>query len=120
MKVQANHGKVTQNMHGASRNYRYVWDVSVADSYVGAFSGPVMDWSTHLSGPPSLYAPGILTRRNHGVTPSSVAPEFLGDSKSRAGTRIHHRFAFICAARLQVVGSFSHDKVYSRDDKLKG
>ena len=29
MKVQANHGKVTQNMHGASRNYRYVWDVSV-------------------------------------------------------------------------------------------
>ena len=31
MKVQANHGKVTQNMHGASRNYRYVWDVSDVD-----------------------------------------------------------------------------------------
>src|SRR3954464_2219063 len=29
MKFQAKHGKVTQNMHGASRNYRYVWDVSV-------------------------------------------------------------------------------------------
>src|ERR1044071_6050193 len=28
MKVQEKHGKVTQNMHGASRNYRYVWDVS--------------------------------------------------------------------------------------------
>ena len=28
IKVQAKHGKVTQNMHGASRNYRYVWDVS--------------------------------------------------------------------------------------------
>ena len=28
MKVQAKHGNVTQNMHGASRNYRYVWDVS--------------------------------------------------------------------------------------------
>src|SRR4051812_12205149 len=28
MKVQAKHGKVTQNMHGASRNYRYVWDLS--------------------------------------------------------------------------------------------
>ena len=28
MKVQAKHGEVTQNMHGASRNYRYVWDVS--------------------------------------------------------------------------------------------
>ena len=30
MKVQAKHGKVTQNMHGASRNYRYVWDVSIS------------------------------------------------------------------------------------------
>ena len=27
-KVQPKYGKVTQNMHGASRNYRYVWDVS--------------------------------------------------------------------------------------------
>src|SRR3954469_21472654 len=27
-KVQAKYGKVTQNMHGASRHYRYVWDVS--------------------------------------------------------------------------------------------
>ena len=30
MKVQAKHGKVTQIMHGASKNYRYVWDVSGA------------------------------------------------------------------------------------------
>src|SRR4051812_24447458 len=29
MKVQAKHGKVTQNMHGANRNYIYVWDVSL-------------------------------------------------------------------------------------------
>ena len=28
MEVYVKHGKVTQNMHGASRNYRYVWDVS--------------------------------------------------------------------------------------------
>src|SRR3954463_12460376 len=28
MKVHQKQGKVTQNMHGASRNYRYVWDVS--------------------------------------------------------------------------------------------
>src|SRR4051812_46544410 len=28
MKVQAKHGKVTQNMHGARRNYRYVCGVS--------------------------------------------------------------------------------------------
>src|SRR3954468_19822258 len=32
MKVQEKHGKVTQNMHGASRNYRYVWDVSIVHS----------------------------------------------------------------------------------------
>ena len=29
MKVHQKHSKVTQNMYGASRNYRYVWDVSV-------------------------------------------------------------------------------------------
>ena len=28
MKVHQKHSKVTQNMHGASRNDRYVWDVS--------------------------------------------------------------------------------------------
>src|SRR3954466_6715853 len=28
MKFHQKHGKVTQNMHGASRNYRYIWDVS--------------------------------------------------------------------------------------------
>ena len=30
------HGKVTQNMHGASRNYRYVWDVSTSPSLIPA------------------------------------------------------------------------------------
>src|SRR3954470_22601763 len=29
MKVHLKHGKVTQNMHGASTNYRYVWDISL-------------------------------------------------------------------------------------------
>src|SRR4051812_33525585 len=28
MKVYQKHSNITQNMHGASRNYRYVWDVS--------------------------------------------------------------------------------------------
>ena len=36
MKVQAKHGKVTQIMHGASRNYRYVWDVSTSPSLIPA------------------------------------------------------------------------------------
>src|ERR1041385_5024373 len=35
------------------------------------------------------WTPGRLTRRSRGVTPSSVAPGCLGDSKSRAGTRVH-------------------------------
>ena len=30
MKVYKKHGKVTQNMHGESRKYRYVWDVSAS------------------------------------------------------------------------------------------
>src|SRR3954468_19134062 len=30
MKVYLDHSNITQNMHGARRNYRYVWDVSVA------------------------------------------------------------------------------------------
>src|SRR4051812_21262338 len=29
MKVYLDHSNITQNMHGASRNYRYVWDESV-------------------------------------------------------------------------------------------
>ena len=36
MKVQAKHGKVTQNMHGVSKNYRYVWDVSTSPSLIPA------------------------------------------------------------------------------------
>src|SRR4051812_49888908 len=31
-KVYLDHSNITQNMHGASRNYRYVWDVSTLHS----------------------------------------------------------------------------------------
>src|SRR3954468_11229937 len=34
MKVQAKHGKVTQNMHGTSRNYRYVWTYHSHDYFI--------------------------------------------------------------------------------------
>src|SRR3954466_2151918 len=34
MEVQAKHGKVTQTMHGASKNYRYVWDVSITTTLI--------------------------------------------------------------------------------------
>ena len=33
MKVYIKHRNITQNMHGASTNYRYVWDVSHASSW---------------------------------------------------------------------------------------
>src|ERR1041385_9406178 len=35
------------------------------------------------------WTPGRLIRKSRGVTPSSVAPECLGDSKSSVGTRVH-------------------------------
>src|ERR1041385_5522152 len=37
----------------------------------------------------SSWTPGRLIHKSRGVTPSSVAPECLEDSKSRAGTRVH-------------------------------
>src|ERR1043165_1322341 len=46
-----------------------------------------------------LLSSGTLGRpigRNRGVTPSSVAPECLGDSKSRAGTRVIINFIASC------------------------
>ena len=38
-KVQPKHGNVTQNMHGASRNYRYVWDVSSGQTLCDSVTG---------------------------------------------------------------------------------
>ena len=43
MKVQAKHGKVTQNMHGASINYIYVWDVST-------FLLDIISWRDAITG----------------------------------------------------------------------
>src|ERR1041385_7367016 len=42
-----------------------------------------------LMGLLSSGTPGRPIYRSRGVTPSSVAPECLGDSKSRARTRVH-------------------------------
>src|SRR4051812_29934011 len=60
------------------------------DSYVGALNRPVAGPSTLPAGLLFSYAPGILTRRSRGVTPLSVAPECVGNSKSRTGTRFDH------------------------------
>ena len=48
-KVQPKHGKGTQNMHGASRNYRYVWYISARQRW----RGPGRPWGgprTHGAG----------------------------------------------------------------------
>src|SRR4051812_5458783 len=45
MKVQEKHGKVTQIMHVASRNYRYVWDVSTSPSLMPASPRVGKFWS---------------------------------------------------------------------------
>src|SRR3954465_12221225 len=68
------------------------------------------------------YAPGILIRRSRGVTPSLVAPECLGDSKSRAGTRVHSFVVLlICTVHPWVAGSLvAMTKRVSRDAKLIG
>ena len=46
MKVHQKHEKVTQNMHGASRNYRYVWDVS-AGSLISDLQDTFKDLRTY-------------------------------------------------------------------------
>src|SRR3954469_1355417 len=66
--------------------------------------------------------PGRPSSRSHGVTPSSVAPECLGDSKSRAGTRIHLYMSIFCMRGAPAVaGSMvAMTKPVSRDSKQKG
>src|SRR3954466_3071604 len=43
MKVQEKHGKVAQIMHGASRNYRYICDVSVLKLLAAGIIYPIAD-----------------------------------------------------------------------------
>src|SRR3954466_15184190 len=58
-----------------------------------------------VMGLPPSWTPGRLIRRIRGVTPSLVAPECLGDSKSRAGTRVRSRVVILCAVQPRVAGS---------------
>src|SRR4051812_38851880 len=64
---------------------RFKPSLLVADSYVGATSGPKLGSPALLAGLLSSGTPVSLTSRSRGVTPSSVAPECLGESKSRKG-----------------------------------
>src|ERR1043165_6544753 len=68
---------------------RFAPSLRVADSYVGATSGPRLGPGDILVGLLSSGTPGRPIHWSRGVTPSLVAPECLGDSKSRAGTRVH-------------------------------
>ena len=66
--------------------------------------------------------PGRPIVRSRGVTPSSVAPECLGDSKSRAGTQIHLYTSIVrMRGATAVAGSMvAMTKPVSRDAKQKG
>ena len=73
-------------------------------------------------GLPPPTTPGRPISRSRGVTPSSVAPECLGDSKSRAGTRIHLCMSVVrMRGAPAVAGSMvAMTKPVSRDAKQKG
>src|ERR1041385_7629280 len=68
---------------------RFAPSLRVVDSYFGATSGPRLSPGCIFVGLLSSGTPGRPIHRSRGVTPLSVAPECLGDSKSRAGTRVH-------------------------------
>src|SRR4051794_5875192 len=85
MKVHLKHGKVTQNMHGASINYRYVWDVSAAPRR--RLENRLLFWgffatgknrgqgrAPEVGGPPP---PQAASRRGHGGGRASRAPGAL-------------------------------------------
>src|SRR3954469_4907823 len=72
MKVQTKHGKVTQNMHGASRNYRYVWDVSLTNREIKLILKKTMnssrkDWSKKLGD--ALWAYRTAYKNPMGMSP---------------------------------------------------
>src|ERR1041385_1847455 len=92
-----------------------------ADSYVGAWLGQSWACLSFPAGLLSSHAPGSLICRNRGVTPSSVAPECLGDSKSCAGTRIHPRSLSYAQRGCEFLAALAMTNVFiSRDAKLKG
>ena len=66
--------------------------------------------------------PGRPISRSRGVTPSSVAPECLGDLKSRAGTRDHLRVSvtYMRGASAVAGSMVAMTKPVSRDSKQKG
>src|ERR1041385_4417470 len=61
MKLYQKHCNITQNMHGASKNYRYVWDVSTPTSLPHVGLNPLEEGLRRLGGVgPSI---GAWTKR---------------------------------------------------------
>src|SRR3954469_4524400 len=92
MKVQEKHGKVTQNMHEASRNYRYVWDVSADNRLQTNWASGNMAsyWSTlGRRGPgPHVRCPGNPNPIETEEADPRARPAFGLDADSLGGTRI--------------------------------
>src|SRR4051812_10524921 len=79
MKVHLKHGKVRQIMHGESRNYRYVWDVSTRQLVVKISIMPA--WNH--SGVNSRYGMSRADRQYSGVLPMHKSTQHLGCSVSQ-------------------------------------
>src|ERR1041385_6176992 len=84
---------------------KFAPSLRLADSYVGATTGPRLGPGGIFVGLLSSGTPGRLIHRSRGVTPSLVAPECLGDSKRRAGTRIPSVVFDVCTVQPRVAGS---------------
>src|ERR1041385_6164298 len=83
----------------------------VANSYVGTWLGQSWACRSFPVGHLSSYAPGSLTRRSHGVTPSSVAPECLGTRTVAQGLEyIHLSFIDMHGSSVGRWQSGGHDK----------
>src|ERR1041385_2324325 len=92
---------------------KFAPSLRLPDSYVGATSGPRPGPGSIFVGLLSSGTPGRLIHRSRGVTPSSVAPECRGDSKRRAGTRIHSIIVLMYARfNRGSLAVWGHDKTY--------
>src|SRR4051812_26315782 len=90
------------------------------DFYVGVTSRPRHGPGIILVGLLSSDTPGRSIHRSRGVIPSSVAPECLGDSKSRTGDCVHPCVVCMRGTTADRWQSRAMTKPVSRDAKMKG
>src|SRR3954470_5432513 len=83
---------------------RFSPSLRVADSYIGATSGPRLGPGGILVGLLSSGTPGRPIRRSRGVTPSSVAPSAWGTRRVAQGLE-YILASFVSAVQPPLAGS---------------